>query len=157
MKIIIYRLCLLWMGHPLTLSQLRMDQSVLTCTPPRSTKGTSTVTVQVSFGIFILFFSPQLVKLNHVNNIVWPAFLCPTREKRRVCVRGVSASRRVRVWRRGGVWGWRERLSQRRWHDGENLPLRHETELHLRSHRHDGEYGGLRVALAKSVSSFWMS
>lgn len=43
------------MGHPLTLSQLRMDQSALTSTPPPSIKGTRTETVQVSF---LPFFPP---------------------------------------------------------------------------------------------------
>lgn len=155
------------MGHPLTLSQLRMDQSVLTCTPPPSINGTSTVTVQVSF----LPFFPQLLKLNHTNisrrgcdaedsvseprsftasHWPWATFMCLTREKRWVCVRGVSAPRRVWVWRRGRVWGWRERLNERSWYNGENLSLHHETELHLCSHRHDGE----SCSPQRSVSSF---
>lgn len=44
----IYRLYPPQTGRPLTLSQLRMDQSAWTCTPPLSIKWTSLVTVQVS-------------------------------------------------------------------------------------------------------------
>lgn len=157
------------MGHPLTLSQRRMDQSILTCTPPPSIKGTSTVTAQVSF---LPFFSPNSsswIRQTYqeedaedgvreprsaaANHWPWATFLCPTREARGVCVRGVSAARRVRVWRRGRVWGCRGRLNQRSWDNGENLSLHHETELHLCSHRHDGEC----CSPQRSVSSFQMS
>lgn len=47
-KILIHRLCPPPMGRPLTLSPLRMDRSVWTCSPPPSIKPTSTATAQVS-------------------------------------------------------------------------------------------------------------
>lgn len=95
--------------------------------------------------------SPRSITANHWP---WPTFLCLTREKGWVRVWGVSASRRVGVRRRGGVWGWREQLVQRRRYNGENLSLHHETELHLCSHRHDGEYCSPQMASPRSVSSF---
>lgn len=48
MIMLIRRLCPPQMGPPLTLSPLTTGQSVWTCTPPPSIKGTSTVTAQVS-------------------------------------------------------------------------------------------------------------
>lgn len=65
-----------------------------------------------------------------------------SREQGRVRVRGVRERWGVDDGGRGGdVRGRRRRhQAERSRRHGQNLPFRHAAELHLRSHRHDGEF-----------------